>query len=78
MLGIIFKMFIVLLSSIVNTSNHTKCVFLSNQKRMIQPTLINLRPKTQTFYILLAFLLITIALSIAVSIYCYLIRYRGK
>ena len=78
MLGIIFKMFIVLLSSIVNTSNHAKCVLLSNQKRMIQPTLINLHPKTQTFYILLAFLLITIALSIAVSIYCYLIRYRGK
>ena len=78
MLGIILKMFIVLLSSIVNTSNHTKCVLLSNQKQMIQPTLINLNPKTQTFYILLAFLLITIALSIAVSIYCYLIRYRGK
>ena len=31
----------------------------------------------QNFYILLAFLLITIALSIAVSIYCYLIKYRG-
>ena len=34
--------------------------------------------KTQNFYILLAFLLITIALLIAVSIYCYLIKYRGK
>ena len=31
--------------------------------------------KTQIFYILLAFLLITIALLIAVSIYCYLIKY---
>ena len=31
--------------------------------------------KTQNFYILLAFLLITIALLIAVSIYCYLIKY---
>ena len=31
--------------------------------------------KTQSFYILLAFLLITIALLIAVSIYCYLIKY---
>ena len=30
--------------------------------------------KTQNFYVLLAFLLITIALSIAVSIYCYLIK----
>ena len=34
--------------------------------------------KTQIFYILLAFLLITIALLIAVSIYCYLIKYRAK
>ena len=28
----------------VNGSNHTKCVLLSNQKCMIQPTLINLHP----------------------------------
>ena len=34
--------------------------------------------KMQNFYILLAFLLITIALLIVVSIYCYLIKYRGK
>ena len=30
------------------------------------------------FYILLAFLLISIALLIAVSIYCYLIKHRAK
>ena len=34
--------------------------------------------KTQNFYVLLAFLLITIALLIAVSIYYYLIKYRAK
>ena len=34
--------------------------------------------KTQNIYILLEFLLITIALLIAVSIYCYLIKYRAK
>ena len=34
--------------------------------------------KTQKFYILLAFLLITIALLIAVSIYCYLIKFQAK
>ena len=34
--------------------------------------------KTQHFYILLAFLLIDIALLIAVSIHCYLIKYRAK
>ena len=31
--------------------------------------------KTQNFYILLAFLLITIAILIAVSIYCYIKKY---
>ena len=34
--------------------------------------------KTRNFYILLAFLLITTALLIAVSIYCYFIKYQGK
>ena len=33
--------------------------------------------KTQNFYILLAFLLITIILLRVVSIYCYLIKYRA-
>ena len=32
MLHIIKKMFIVVLSAIVNAPNHTKCVLLSNQK----------------------------------------------
>ena len=44
MFGINRKLFIVLLASIVNASNHTKCVSLSNQKREIQPTFINLHP----------------------------------
>ena len=34
--------------------------------------------KTQNFYILLAFLLITIVLLTTVSVYCYLIEYQGK
>ena len=38
----------------------------------------NVTCKTQNFYFLLAFLLITIALLIAVSIYCYPIKYRAK
>ena len=52
MIRIIQKMFIVLLSSLVNASNHTKCVSLSNQKWKIQPTLINLHPNeySQEFY----------------------------
>ena len=34
--------------------------------------------KLQSFYILLTFIIITIALLIAVSIYCYLIKYQAK
>ena len=44
MSGLIKKVVIGLLSSIVSTSNHTKCVSLSNQKCRIQPALINLHP----------------------------------
>ena len=42
MFGLIKKIFIGLLTGIVIASNHTKCVFLSNQKFMTQPTFINL------------------------------------
>ena len=38
----------------------------------------NITFKAQNFYILLAFSLITIALLIAVSIYCYVINYQTK
>ena len=44
MIGLIKKIFMRLLISIVNASNHMKCVSLKNQKGMNQPTLINLRP----------------------------------
>ena len=44
MFKIIFKIFIRLLTSIVNAINHTKCISLSNQKCMTQPTLTNLHP----------------------------------
>ena len=36
------KIFVGLLTGLVNGSNHTKCISLSNQKCIIQPTLINL------------------------------------
>ena len=44
MFELIKKTFIGLLTGLVNESNHTKCVSLSNQKSMVQPTLINLHP----------------------------------
>ena len=51
-----------------------------NEETKIVPTNFNeikLACETQNFYILLAFLLITVALLITVS-YCYLIEYRAK
>ena len=44
MFGLIKKIFIGLLTGLVNGSNHTKCISLSNQKCMTQTTLINLHP----------------------------------
>ena len=44
MFGFIKKIFIGLLTGLVNGYNHTKSVSLSNQKCQIQPTLINLHP----------------------------------
>ena len=41
---LIKKIFIKLLISVANASNHAKCVLLSNRKCMIQPTLIILHP----------------------------------
>ena len=48
MFRFIKEMFIILLTSLVNASSHTKCVSLSNQKCEIQPTLINLYPTEQS------------------------------
>ena len=41
---LLIKIFIGLLTSLVNGSDHTKCVSLSNQKCMIQSIPINLHP----------------------------------
>ena len=45
MFGIIKQMFMGLLISIFNASNHIKSVSLNNQICMIQPTLISSHPK---------------------------------
>ena len=44
MFGLIKRIFIGLLTSLVNVSNHTKCILLSYQKYITLPTLINLHP----------------------------------
>ena len=48
MFGFAKKIFFALLTSIVNASNHTKCVSLSNQKCMTQSTFFNLCPNEYT------------------------------
>ena len=52
-----------------------------NKETKTIPTTFNEKKATcemQNFYVSLAFLLITMSLFIAVSLYCYLIRYRAK
>ena len=49
MFGFVKKIFIGLSVSIVNASNHTKCVLKSNQKCMIQPTIIDLHPNANEY-----------------------------
>ena len=44
MLGLIRKIFVELLTGLINRSNHTKCVSLNTQKCMSQPTHINFYP----------------------------------
>ena len=44
MFGLIKNMFIGLIIGLIYAFNHTKYVYLSNQKWEIQPTLINLHP----------------------------------
>ena len=44
MLGLIKKIFTRLVTGLVNGSNDNKCLSSSNQKCMIQPSLINLDP----------------------------------
>ena len=58
-----------------------KIIELHNEETKAIPTNFNLKKatcKTLNFCILLTFLLITIALVIAVIIYCYLIKYQAK
>ena len=44
MFELIKKIFIGLLTGVVSASNHTNYVLLSNQKCIVQPTLINIHP----------------------------------
>ena len=66
------------LASIIGDSVLTCDKIIDNQETKTIPKNFNeknITCKTHNFYILIAFLLITIALLMAVSIYCYLIKY---
>ena len=47
-MGLLKKSLLDFSTSIVNASNHTKCVSLNNHQCMIQPTLINSYPNKDT------------------------------
>ena len=71
------------LASIIDDSAITCEEIIESYEEETKTTLTNSNEKNiickrQNFYILLTFLLITIALLTAVSIYCYLIKYRVK
>ena len=55
MFGLIKEVFIVLLTGLVNGSNHTKCISLSNQKCVIRPALINLLFNELNYYLRLKY-----------------------
>ena len=63
MFRLIKEIFIRFVTSIVNPSNHTKKTVLT-------------KSTSRNFYIIFTFLLMTIASLIAVTIYCYLIKYK--
>ena len=48
MFELIKKIFIGFRNGLVNGSNHTKCILLSNQKCMTRHSLINLHPNDYT------------------------------
>ena len=57
--------------SVILSNGKTRTILINfNEKKAIC--------KMQSFYILIAFLLTTIALLVTESIYCYLIKYEAK
>ena len=63
--------------SITYGSVITRDKVIDTTKRILTKT-VPTKSNSKNFYILLTFLLVTIAFIIAVSIYCYLIKYRAK
>ena len=76
MFGTIKRVFIRLLTGLVNGSNHTKCVSLSNQKCEIPPTFINLHPNkySQEFHYY-PFAIKLDVLEVVILLITYLIKY---
>ena len=77
MFRVIKKMLIVLLASIVNSSNHTKCISLSNQNCDIQPALINIHPNVcnQEFHCYSFVVKLDRGLEVVILLMTYLLSY---
>ena len=78
MFELIKKIFVGLLTGLVNWSNHAKFVSLGNQKCMTQPTLINLDPNVyshQFHYYPLAVKLDIDILEVLILLMTYLIKH---
>ena len=64
------------LSKIVHGSNPTKCISFSNQKCMIQPTVINIHPKySQEFHYYPFTITLDRCVEVVVLLITYLINY---
>ena len=78
MFGIPVNVFLKYLASIMHDSTIISNEVIKSYEEEIKTVPRNLTCQRQNFYMLLAFSLVTIALLITVSIYCYLIKYRVK
>ena len=75
MFGLIKKMFIRLLTGLINRTCHTKCISLSNQKCMAQPFLINLDPNEYNQEFHYCPFVVKLDRYVAISLMNYLIKY---
>ena len=71
------KIFIGLLTGIVSSSNHTKCILLSSQKCVIESTVINLHPNeySQKFHYYPCVVKLDKCVKVLILLITYLIKY---
>ena len=77
MIVLVKKSFVISSTIIVSTSIHIKCMSLSNQKYMTQPTLINLHPNgySQELHIICLRLIKVDVLEVEILLMAYLVKH---